>query len=383
MSRYHSHLNSAQSVLKQYKGAEPLAAFLKKFFAAEKKYGSRDRKQISQLCYSYFRLGKNNTGGDVSGRMLDALFLCSESPSDILSQLHPIYNDHVADPLTDKIKLTASSYSLPAIFPWKELLSKGIHYELFCASFLVQPNLFLRIRPGYESVVKEKLKGQGVITEDVVQLPNSIKIDELLDIDKEVVVQDLSSQRIRELLALVPVGVKGIDLWDCCAASGGKSILAKDVLKQVNITVTDIRESILVNLGNRFRRAGIHNYRSFVRDLADHNGKRLADHYDLIICDAPCTGSGTWSRTPEQLYFFDPSSIPQFSTLQKKIVQTVIPQLKTGAYFLYITCSVFAGENEEIVEFIQEKFPLKLVKMTVLSGYEQRADSMFAALFSV
>jgi 16S rRNA (cytosine967-C5)-methyltransferase len=56
--------------------------------------------------------------------------------------------------------------------------------------------------------------------------------------------------------------------------------------------------------------------------------------------------------------------------------------LKSGGYFLYITCSVFQKENEEIVEFIESNCPLKLVSLRYLDGYNQKADTLFAALFS-
>ncbi len=77
VSRYHSYLNSATAILKQYGGDEPFASFLRKHFAANKKYGSKDRKQISHLCYCFFRLGKMAMDLPTSERILLGLFLCS------------------------------------------------------------------------------------------------------------------------------------------------------------------------------------------------------------------------------------------------------------------------------------------------------------------
>ena len=55
-------------------------------------------------------------------------------------------------------------------------------------------------------------------------------------------------------------------------------------------------------------------------------------------------------------------------------------QLEPEGYLLYITCSVFKKENEEVVEFIKEKFNLHIIKMELLKGYDKKADTMFAAL---
>ena len=170
-------------------------------------------------------------------------------------------------------------------------------------------------------------------------------------------------------------------LWDCCAASGGKSIMAYDINPNIQLTVSDKRESILKNLHERFEKAGIKNYNSFIADLTTTNYKPPTTNFDLIIADVPCTGSGTWSRTPEQLYYFKEQKINEYSFLQKKIVENVIPHLKNNGHLLYITCSVFKKENEEVVDFIKEKFQLKLIKMELLKGYEMQSDTMFAALF--
>jgi 16S rRNA (cytosine967-C5)-methyltransferase len=169
-------------------------------------------------------------------------------------------------------------------------------------------------------------------------------------------------------------------VWDCCAGSGGKSILAVDVLKDIDLTVSDIRPSIITNLKRRFEEAAIKNYTAVIADLTNLKSEIPRQKFDLIICDAPCTGSGTWSRTPEQLYFFDKEKIAYYSNLQKKIVTNTIPHLAKDGFFLYITCSVFKKENEEVVEFIQNNSKLQLVKQEVLTGYDKKADTMFTTL---
>jgi 16S rRNA (cytosine967-C5)-methyltransferase len=66
--------------------------------------------------------------------------------------------------------------------------------------------------------------------------------------------------------------------------------------------------------------------------------------------------------------------------LQKKIVNNIIPYIAENGYLLYITCSVFKEENEEMASFIKNNSNLELIKMELLKGYDVKADSMFAAL---
>ncbi len=156
------------------------------------------------------------------------------------------------------------------------------------------------------------------------------------------------------------------------------------MLGNIDLTVSDARSTILHNLQARFERAKISQYNAFQADLSTSTFKTTDKAYDLVICDAPCTGSGTWSRTPEQLYFFGTDKITLFTALQKKISHNIIKAIKPGGYLLYITCSLFKRENEEIVSLLlAENESLVLVKQELLKGYHQKSDTMFAALIQV
>ena len=383
MSRFHSYINSATEIVKKYAGEEPLASFLKKYFSAEKKYGSKDRKQISHLCYCYFRMGKMDIDLPVEERILTGLFLCSGESNEILQQLKPEWIKQIELTIKQKFAIIDHSLSLTDVFPWKDELSNGVDHEEFCESFFVQPDLFLRLRPGHEETAMKKLSAAGIAYESIfttcLALPNASKIDSVIALNKEAVVQDYSSQRTGELITLARPG-RSDKVWDCCAASGGKSIMLFDLFPDIDLTVSDIRESIIINLKKRFTEAGITKYKNIVADLTGAVSRLPATGFGLILADVPCTGSGTWSRTPEQLYFFEKEKISEYASLQKKIISNVIPQLNPGGYFLYITCSVFKKENEDIIEIIKRNFPLQIIKMGVLKGYAKKADTMFAAL---
>ncbi len=386
MSRYYSYINSATTILKQYDGVEPLSSFLKKYFSANKKYGSKDRKVISHLCYSYFRLGNALQSITTEEKIMAALFLCSSSSDKLLEELKPEWNEKVSFGLNEKRDFLSWQFIDKDIFLWKEEISDAIDKPGFIFSHLLQPDLFLRLRPGKEvSVIKKLDKVEipyTVVSSTCLALPNSSKADKVIELNKETVIQDYSSQRVGELLQVVRQRSSGqIKIWDCCAASGGKSLLAKDVIGEIDLTVSDIRESIVANLKKRFAEAGIKKYKSLVADLAKPVPDLLNQQFDLVIADVPCSGSGTWGRTPEQLCYFDEKKINEYATLQRKIIDTVITHLKPGGDLLYITCSVFKKENEDQAAYIKKKFHLNEVKMEWLRGYDKKADTMFAVLF--
>jgi 16S rRNA (cytosine967-C5)-methyltransferase len=383
--KFDNQLRYAVNIINAFKGEMPLHNWLKIFFRENKQMGSKDRKQVSELVYCYYRLGKSLSEINIEERILTGLLLCNNINNELLNYFKPEWNNNINNSFEKKLSIINYLLLIKNIFPWKEQLSEGIDHEKFSKSFLIQPDLFIRIRPGYEEPVKQKLNNAEIkfrqINNSCIAFNNSTKIDPVININKEVVIQDYSSQQIGEFLKPLSITHYPLTAWDCCAASGGKSIMLYDFNPNVELTVSDIRESILSNLKKRFSEAGIKNYKSLVIDLSAQNNQTTTEKYDLIIADVPCSGSGTWSRTPEALYFFNEKKIEHYSELQKKMVSNIIPRLKAGGSLIYITCSVFKKENEEIVDFIQQKFYLQLEKTELLKGYEIKADSMFAATF--
>lgn len=382
-----SYLQTAVQILKEYNGGEPLASFLKKFFSAYKKYGSRDRKYITHLCYCYFRLGKALMHLELEERILAGLYLCNEVSSPVLAIMKPLWNDTISMTRREKLKIIQQEmvFDPTDIFPFQKILSPEIDHPSFASSFLNQPDTYLRIRPGKESSVQKKLIEAGipytVVSNNCIAVAPFTKLEAYLQINNEVVVQDVNSQKVlTPVVDYIKNTNQKINAWDCCAASGGKSILLKDTFPNSLITVSDVRESIIFNLRKRFKEAGISNFKWFVTDISSPEF-RHNKQYDLVVCDAPCSGSGTWGRTPEQLYFFTEEKLNHYASLQKKIASNASKYLKKGGLFLYITCSVFIDENENVTKFIQHKNSLQMVSKQYYAGYQNKADTLFAALF--
>ena len=377
-----AYLRTARTIVDEYKEEQPFASWLKNFFRQHKKYGSRDRKLIADLCFCYYRLGLAFNQYSTEEQLLIGQFLCHEE-SVFIRELKPEWQEKEAAPVFEKIVFLNGKNSP---FPFPEEVSGEIEPTSFGFSFFQKPDLFLRVRPGKEKKVAKKLSEAGISVQQegaCLRLPNSTKVEEVLCLDEEAVVQDISSQRVIEPLLQhrTPNARTQTAAWDCCAASGGKSILLHDLFPGVRLTATDIRDSILVNLRNRLKRAGINHVTSFVADVASDRFA-LPQMFDIIICDAPCSGSGTWGRTPEQLRFFRQEKIDHYVSLQKSIALNSSRSLKRDGFFLYITCSVFRRENEEVVQYLQENSTLKLLSQQYLKGYDKKGDTLFTALFT-
>ena len=92
----------------------------------------------------------------------------------------------------------------------------------------------------------------------------------------------------------------------------------------------------------------------------------------------PCSGSGTWARTPEQMYFFMEEVMNELNETQQDIANNIQAFLKPGGRLLYKTCSVFKKENEYIANNIDG---VKMKEMHLINGISINADSMYMTIF--
>jgi len=362
-------------ILENYKGEIPLAPYLKNYFKQYPKLGSRDRKLLSAMAYCWYRCVNgieikhpSITELSIEAKLRWCLQMCNIPIPPTLAMESNDTNPEI-------------SFIAEKLFPFEIALSDGIMKTDWLHSMLTQPDLFIRVRKDKNKIInileKEKIPFT-IIGSNGISLTNGAKINDLLPEDAYVI-QDASSQQTGTFFR----PLKNEQWYDCCAGAGGKSLLLKDLETTVKLTVSDTRESILHNLLQRFRLCNHQLPISFNTDVADKKQLDMAlagKLYDHIICDAPCSGSGTWSRTPEQLYFFNPLSLASFSARQKSIALNVSHHLKPGGSLFYITCSVFREENEGVVEYLTQESGLDLVKAQLINGIALKADNMFIAV---
>lgn len=375
---FENRLRIFNAFLAEFPKDRPVTKYLPEYFKRNKQMGSRDRRNLSNAIYSYFRLGSCLEELKIDERLFVALFLTTQSPDDFLTYFKPDLAERIGLSFSEKADYLKSSYSnfnIQALFPFHSHLSVGITQDEFIAAQLVQPDLFIRTNKE-RAVNLEKYLNESQISFEkngnCYRLPNATKLnntDYLFD------VQDQSSQFTANYFQ----PKLNEQWWDCCAASGGKSLLLHELEPSVAILASDNRASILQNLEVRFQQAGIRNFRRREIDLLAEINAFEKESFDGIILDAPCSGSGTWARTPEMLTQFKEEKIAYFMNLQRTIAENAIQFLKVGQPLIYITCSVFKEENEEAIAYFLANLPVKLEKMELIKGYEQKADTMFVA----
>lgn len=378
-----NQLKTFQRILGEYPADTPLGKFLPGFYRQNKQMGSTDRRVAGRLIYNYFRLGMALPDAAIEDRLMVAEFLCNTQSNSFLQHFKPDWAACVGFGVDDKINLIKTTYpnfKLDDVFPWTGQLSAGIGKDAFLKSFFIQPDLFIRVAKGYETQVKAELTKAGVTFKDegnnCLSLPNGTRLEAIFPKQHWFEVQDLSSQQTANYFK----PQKWDSWWDACAASGGKSLLLHSLQPDIKLVVSDIRESVLSNLDERFQNAGLRKYQKKVMDLTENNEQLLYNYeFDGIILDAPCSGSGTWGRTPEMISQFEIHKTDFFKRLQQAIVTNVAKHLKPGKPLIYITCSAFKAENEDAVTYITKQLGLQLEEMNVLTGYENKADTMFVA----
>jgi 16S rRNA (cytosine967-C5)-methyltransferase len=378
-----NQLKTFQRILADFPADVQLSKFLPGFFRQNKQMGSTDRRVASRLVYNYFRLGNALPDLPAEDRVMVAEFLCNTQVNSFLQHFKPEWAaciGFILDEKLDMVKAAYPNFNLKDIFPWNKQLSAGVDQDEFLKSYFIQPDLFIRVRKGFEQQVKTTLTKADVTFKDegnnCLTLPNGTKLETLFPNQHWFEVQDHSSQQTARYFR----PQKWENWWDACAASGGKSLLLHEQEPDLKLVVSDIRENILANLDERFRQAGLMKYQKKILDLTQNPDFIMHNYaFDGIILDAPCTGSGTWGRTPELITQFNTHRIEFFQRLQQSIARSVVKYLKPGKPLIYITCSAFKAENEDAVDFMVNELGLQLEEMQVLKGYEHKADTMFVA----
>ncbi|WP_295805708.1 RsmB/NOP family class I SAM-dependent RNA methyltransferase [uncultured Nitratireductor sp.] len=164
-------------------------------------------------------------------------------------------------------------------------------------------------------------------------------------------VQDEGSQIVATLAEAVP----GMQVLDFCAGAGGKSLAMSAMMENTGqIRAFDADKQRLAPIFDRLKRAGCRN----VQAVADENALAPDEaRFDLVVVDAPCTGAGTWRRRPDAKWRLGEKQLEQRQAEQSDILAKAARFVRPGGRLAYITCSVFAEENDDQVRAFIEANP--------------------------
>ena len=175
MGFYHHYLATALNIIAVYNGDKPLEFHLKKYYSLNKKHGSKDRKVISDICYSYFRAAQAFGKVLYEENIINSFFLTHQCEHPLLEQLNPGLNYRVGETVGEKLKYLGIEPQ--KLFPFFSLLPNDFKNNHYYFSFLNQPDVFLRIRPGKKAVVMQKLDENNIgfiqKDEDCIALKNT------------------------------------------------------------------------------------------------------------------------------------------------------------------------------------------------------------------
>ena len=371
-----AYFQVATHLFEHYELQLPLHLFLKEYFKNNKKYGSRDRKYIAELLYGIYRLGKQNEHIAVKDRMVYGAFLSGKLPIIFFEKTNLALAKNYNGNFKSKVDFLKETFEIDFSIPFT--LSEQITAEEYL-TYLFQPStVFIRVRKNHDEV-REQLKQSEIsfteINENCWSFEANVKLDELIADKSDYVIQDYASQQTGEFFK----PQKNEKWWDCCAASGGKSILLLDACRNIDLTVSDIRESIIKNLHQRFTLYGYASkYVSLVAD-ASNEGLKMNKAFDGIICDAPCSGAGTWNSSPEQYYFFTEEKLQAFHKKQTAILKNVLRFAKQNGKIYFITCSVFNYENQAVLNEVLLDDSIQLIDQQLIKGGHCGGDHLFIA----
>ena len=156
---------------------------------------------------------------------------------------------------------------------------------------------------------------------------------------------------------------------DLCAAPGGKSTLIASLLNKDSLLVSnEIIKTRVPILSENLTKWGILN--SVVTNNDPKDFARLTAYFDLMVIDAPCSGSGMFRKDPEAIKHWSEGAVQLCSQRQQRILADSYDALANGGILIYSTCSYSTAENEEIADWLCDNFDLTSIQIPINPDWE-------------
>jgi len=337
--------------LKPYlRNDQNLPARIQKALTGEKRFGSRDRRLYRELLYTTVRFLPWFEELPEERGLRAMAWLAAETPATApLRTATASEWGNVPASIAEKAERLGVNGSL--VPGWLE--SECLEAVRLPNSEVLQTRapLWLRLQTSQVDSVWREFEERGWTWRVSGILPNAVEMLGEVDVTQtrvftegKIEVQDLGSQ-----LVLAAVGVSRGERWlDACAGAGGKSLFIADAAgPSGRVVAHDIRTSALHALRERAIRAGFRNV-----DLAS----QPTGTFDSVLVDAPCTGTGTWRRSPHLKWCTGTAEIAAAAHKQLELLKKFSVFVRPGGRLVYATCSLCRSENEDVVAaFLRER----------------------------
>lgn len=357
-----ARLAAAIAILDQVREGAPAERALTNWGRASRFAGSGDRAAVRDHVFDVLRCRGSFAalGGGESGRAL-VLGLARAQGLDIAALFTG--EGHAPAPLSAQ-EAARLAQPLPdegalADLDWPDWLrpqlqaNLGAAYAAVSARMRARAPVFLRVNlaRGDRAAAQAALALEGIATRPDPLAETALEVTggarrvqaSAAYRDGLVELQDAASQAA---IAQVPVAA-GMRVLDYCAGGGGKALALAARAPKARIEAHDIDPGRMRDIPVRATRAGAR--------ISTVAPGRLGQDYDLVLVDAPCSGSGTWRRTPEAKWRLTPERLAELCTLQAQILRAAAARVAPGGRLLYMTCSLLDAENAAQVEaFVRE-----------------------------
>lgn len=332
-------------------GGASADVLIQRGFAARRYAGSKDRRAIRGLIY-------------------DAIRLCGERPdsgrSALLAlaardaELAATFDGSAYGPAPIGANEVAASPDVAPAWLMEALAASGIDADQ-AAALLNRASLDLRVNTLKTSVAQLRAAVPEAVPIDGVdaglRLPSDTPIEKTQPyIDGWIEVQDAGSQVVT-LAAGVQPGMRVVDL---CAGGGGKTLaLAVAMENRGALLATDSDRPRLSRLMPRAERAGVSIVETRLLDPG-REAEPLADWAgtaDVVLIDAPCSGTGTWRRNPEARWRLTPARIARLVETQARLLDVGAALVKPGGALVHIVCSLLDAEGADQVQSFLARHP--------------------------
>ena len=327
------------------RGSKPADQILEAMFRSHKEMCKRDRATVGDLVYGVLRdVGRLQAlAGDAPAAWLARYLADAGHDEAAITALElPV-------PAADVPVSASAALNLPPDLHARLLAQIGAVETAALAAALNRPaptDVRVNTLKATRDEVQAALVAQGVAAEPTplssvgLRLGQRLSKQSTLLLDGEIEPQDEGSQLLAQLTGAIP----GETVIDWCAGVGGKSLaIAAQMQDDGRLIACDISASRLAKLPPRAARAGIGCIETRVHGVDDLSGIAA----DIVLVDAPCSGTGTLRRSPElRLRNFDYGAL---AALQLQILSEAAQCVRTGGRLIYATCSLLAEENENVI----------------------------------